>query len=116
MRTIGRSSDWLLLVTSLLGLMAATIAFFWSQSGVSGSIGALIVCCAAAALAVAALIYIAAPGMPRWLWRTLEVLVLLGALLTAFASYLLMQTWLTVAMALAVVFAAGHFFRGHRSA
>ncbi len=116
MSGLGRASDALLALTSAVGLALAILAYTNPDSGVSGSAGALLVCGASAALLIAAAIFLLRPAMPMPLWRTLEVLAVLGALCSVFAGYMLMQAWFTVAMLLVLLATVGHFGRDRRLA
>lgn len=103
MTRAGWSGDWILLVGSLGGGVVALAAYLREGSGVVGTTGALLACIGCLALTLAALIYLFAGRQARWLRRILDVLVVLGAIGTALAGYMLMQTWIVVAMAVVIV-------------
>lgn len=70
------------------------------NTGVDGTPGALLALIGAAAVTLGA-IFAIAPALRGWLFGALNILLLLGALLTAVAAYFLMQYPFAVAMALA---------------
>ncbi len=89
----------LVAVPALVGTFLAAVAYLSDGTGVTGTVGALLALIGAVAVTLGALLAVA-PTLSRWLRRTLNVLLALGAALTAVAAYFLMQTALTAAMAL----------------
>jgi len=92
----------LTLITASAASVALLIAYFWSESGVAGSIGAVLALVGASAVAVASALVLF-KWMPHWLNFTLKWLVLVGAVLTALAAYFLMQDVAMWLMFLAII-------------
>jgi len=92
----------LYIVATAVALGFAIWALSDGSSGVEGTLGAWAVTVGVALLLLAGLLRIAVK-MPRWLGITFEVLIVLGLAGTIFASWLLMQPWLTVALVAAAV-------------
>jgi quinoprotein glucose dehydrogenase len=80
------------------GLILAALAYFGTATGVDGTTGALLALLGSLAVTVAALVCLA--RLPRGVNITLDVLLLVGALLTAFAAWMLMQYLFAAAMVL----------------
>lgn len=80
------------------GAVLGATAYFRAESGVDGTTGALLALSGSLAVAIAALVCLA--QLPRGVYVTLNVLLLLGALLTAVAAWMLMQYLFAGAMAL----------------
>lgn len=79
-------------------MILAAVAYFGTATDVDGTIGALLAPLGALAVTLAALVCLA--ELPRGINITLDVLFLLGALLTAFAAWMLMQYLFAAAMVL----------------
>jgi len=105
------------LIVAVLAAVGAALglwAYLTSTSGVDGTSGALIAFLGALAVALGALV--ALMDLPRWAQITLDVLLVLGAVLTAVAAWFLMQTFFTIVMALAaIVLCAGFVVAGRNS-
>lgn len=80
------------------GITFAALAYFGTASGVDGTTGALLALLGSLAVTVAALVCLA--ELPHGVNITLNVLLLLGAVLTAFAAWMLMQYLFAAAMVL----------------
>jgi quinoprotein glucose dehydrogenase len=83
------------------GSILAALAYFGTASGVDGTTGALLGLLGALAVTIAALVCLA--ELPRGVTITLDVLLLLGAVLTAFAAWMLMQYLFAAAMVLSLL-------------
>lgn len=84
-----------------LGAILGAFAYFGTETGVDGTAGALLAMIGAIAVAVGALICMA--PLPRWLRITLNVLLVVGSILTGFAAWMLMQPLFAAAMAASVL-------------
>ncbi len=91
----------LILAGALGGAAVAIYNYLTPLTGVTGSIGALIVVASSVLLIIAGLlIQLSQPGG----WRTLlRVLVVLGAIGTGLAAYFLHEWWLIAAMVIVLV-------------
>lgn len=97
-----RASYVLVLVPALVGTVLGLNAYFgpFDTTGVEGTPGALLALIGAVAVTLGTLL--AMGSRPRSGWRSLlNVLMALGAVLTALAAWFLMQHALAVAMLLA---------------
>lgn len=97
-----RATYAFVLVPALVGTALAANAYFgpFGTTGVEGTLGALLALIGAAAVTLGALLAMA--SRPRSGWRgLLNILLALGAGLTALAAWFLMQYALAVAMLLA---------------
>ncbi|MFN7025496.1 MAG: hypothetical protein ACK4QP_13450 [Pseudorhizobium sp.] len=97
------------LAPAVVGLMLALIAYTapLGNTGVNGSTGALLALLGALAT-VAGIVIVMMPSVKHRVWGSLNILVLLGAGLTAVAAYFLMQyafATTMVATCLAVIIA-----------
>ncbi|OHV08840.1 hypothetical protein [Kushneria phosphatilytica] len=90
-----------LLVASLVGLAIALYAYFAPLTGVTGTLGALIVILVNIALAVGALVLAAVNN--RGVRILLRILILLALGGNFFASLLLHQWWICIAMVVGLV-------------
>ncbi|MGP1396901.1 MAG: hypothetical protein ACTS3R_15450 [Inquilinaceae bacterium] len=88
-------------VPAAVGAALGAWAYFGKNTGVDGTIGALLAFLGAVAVTLGALAAVA--RLPGWASVTLNVLLALGTLLTAFAAWMLMQTLFAIAMLLAGV-------------
>lgn len=99
-----RSSRWgilLLLLAAVVGFVLALYAYFTPLTGVTGTLGALVVIAANVIVAVLALILRASNGRgARIFWGIVTLLGLVG---TGFAALLLHQWWITAAMVVGLV-------------
>jgi quinoprotein glucose dehydrogenase len=84
----------LIAVPAAIGAVLGAYAYFGSETGVDGTGGALLAMLGAAAVALAGLVR-PAVGLGRVL---LDILIALGAALTAFAAWMLMQDAFALAM------------------
>jgi drug/metabolite transporter (DMT)-like permease len=96
-RETPRRAYALVAAPAALGVFLGAAAYLGDDTGVDGTAGALLALFGAAAVTVAALVAIA--PMPRGLRTTLNVLLVLGAVMTAFAAWMLMQPLFAAAMA-----------------
>ena len=94
---------WILLVAAAAGLGISVFNYFWTDNGIHGSAGALLVVISSLLMffAVAALLF--ADGMSRGLRSTLVVLIVLDISGTALAAYMLEADWLVAVMAVALL-------------
>jgi hypothetical protein len=95
-----RGTRWgyaLVAAPAALGAVLGGLAYFGPDTGVNGTGGALLAFLGAVAVTVAALVCMM--PLPRGLRITLNVLLALGAVLTAFAAWMLMQPFFAAAMA-----------------
>ena len=92
------------LIPALVAVVFGVIAYFapMGNTGVDGSIGALLALVGASATAIGALLAML-PALRGGLLVLLNVLMFLAAALTAVAAYFLMQFVMAVAMVLAFV-------------
>lgn len=91
----------LFLLASAVGLAAAVYGYATPLTGITGSLGALVVICSSAALVLAGVLLLVLRS--RGLRVTFEVLALLGIVGTAAAAWFL-HSWILVgAMAVALV-------------
>ncbi|GGB18684.1 hypothetical protein [Allosediminivita pacifica] len=91
----------LILAGALAGAAVAVYNYLTPLTGVTGSLGALIVIASSILLIIAGvLIQLSQPGGWRSLLRTL---VVLGAIGTGLAAYFLHEWWLIVAMVIVLV-------------
>lgn len=99
-----RTAYILIFLPALAGVVLGAISYFApnAPSGVEGTPGALLALIGAAAVALGALLGMLS-AVRGWGLRLLNILLGIGALLTATASYFLMQYPFAVAMALAFV-------------
>jgi quinoprotein glucose dehydrogenase len=86
-------------VPALIGAALGALAYFGEGTGVNGTGGALVAFLGALGVGVGALLALP-QGLPRWWRTTLDVLIALGALLTAFAAWMLMQNGFAAVMLL----------------
>lgn len=77
------------------------IAYFGTETGVDGTIGALLALLGALSVTAAALVCLA--RLPRGVNVTLDVLLFLGSILTAIAAWMLMQHLFATVMVLCVL-------------
>lgn len=98
-----------LLAASIVGLAIAVHAYFAPLTGVTGSLGALVVVVTCVVIGLLALVLAAAQG--RGVRLALSVLILLGLVGTGVAGLLLHQWWLGVAMAVGLVALTLDMFR-----
>jgi hypothetical protein len=94
-----RPGHVLVVVPALVGAVLGAAAYSGTETGVDGTSGALIALAGAIAVAAGGLLAMLVPLSRGWR-RTLDVLLGLGALLTAFAAWMLMQDIFALAMAL----------------
>lgn len=92
------------LVLSIFGVVFAGVAYFapFENTGVDGTIGALLALIGATATAVGLLLILTIVLSTLWR-RALLALIALAAILTAVAAYFLMQCTLAVVMVLALL-------------
>lgn len=109
-----RSMYALAVVAAVAGTVLAVIAFVMPETGVTGSLGAILVIVGSAAAALGSLLLAAGrTDRPRLL---LVALTVLSAVLTAVAAWFLMQYPLLGAMVAVVLLAlAGSVFSERRS-
>jgi quinoprotein glucose dehydrogenase len=94
-----RGTRWayaLVAAPAALGVVLGGLAYFGADTGVDGTVGALLAFIGAVAVTVAALIAMA--PLPRGVRVTLNILLVLGAILTALAAWMLMQPLFAAAM------------------
>lgn len=101
---------WLLLASSLAGLIVAAINTFNEGNGIAYSLGAYIVLVSTALLLVASLLITFLRGMPRWLSGIILFLILLDLLGTAAAAYFLLAYWLLALMGVGLIAWLIHLF------
>ena len=89
-------------VPALAGAVIAAIAYLAPNTGVDGTVGALLALVGAVAVTLGSLIAMT-DAVGGGLRVTLDVLLGVGALLTALAAYFLMQYWCAPAMVLAFI-------------
>ena len=87
---------------ALVGAVLAGLAYFTPNTGVDGTIGALLALIGALAVTLGALLAMVPAVRGGWL-TGLDILLGIGALLTATAGYFLMEYGCAIAMALAFV-------------
>jgi quinoprotein glucose dehydrogenase len=95
-----RRTRWayaLVAAPAALGVVLGGLAYFGADTGVDGTGGALLALIGAVAVTVAALVSMM--PLARGLRLTLNVLLVLGAILTALAAWMLMQPLFAAAMA-----------------
>lgn len=92
----------LALVPAAIGAVLGAVACFAPGTGVTGTAGAILALIGAVAATVGSGLALAV-RMPRGIARTLDVLTLFAAMLTAIAAYFLMQTMFATTMLLACV-------------
>lgn len=97
-----RTSYALVLLPSLVGVALGGFAYFVPATGVNGTIGALLALLGAVAVALAAALAMM-PAVRGGVLTLLDVLIALGAVLTALAAFFLMQYAFMVAMLLAAL-------------
>jgi len=85
-----------------VGTALAVYAYVSPDTGVAGTVGALLALIGAVAVTVGSLVA-ALADLRGWLFGVLAFLIALGAVLTALAGYFLMQYGLAAVMALALV-------------
>lgn len=85
---------------ALAGAVLAGVAYFTPNTGVDGTVGALLALVGAAAVTLGSLLAMSHDVRGGWL-TTLDILLGIGALLTATAAYFLMQYGCAIAMVLA---------------
>ncbi len=94
-----RPSLVFVVVPALVGAGLGGNAYFGTETGVDGTSGALLAFAGALAVAAGGLLGMLVPLGPG-LRRTLHILLAVGALLTAFAAWMLMQNVFAIAMLL----------------
>jgi hypothetical protein len=99
MRTT-RLGDWILLVSSLGGLLTAVIAAFHQGNGIAYSGGAYLVLLSSALLVSASVLLAVYRPKPKWLTPLLATLIFLDLVGTAVAAYFLEAAALMTFMAL----------------
>lgn len=87
---------------AIVGAVLAGVAYFVPNTGVDGTVGALLALIGAVAVAVGSLLAMSGSVRGGFL-TTLNILLGIGAILTATAAYFLMQYGFAIAMALAFV-------------
>lgn len=93
-----RWTHGLVALTAAVGAALAAYAYFTPTSGVDGTAGALSALIGAVAVVIGALIA-GLRAVPGWGRTTLNVLLVLGTVLTGLAAWMLMQHAFLVAMA-----------------
>lgn len=93
---------WLVAAPAAVGAALGALAYFGEDTGVDGTAGALIALVGAVAVFAGALLALSGPQSRGWR-TTLDVLLALGSVLTAFAAWMLMQYAFAAAMALSAV-------------
>jgi quinoprotein glucose dehydrogenase len=99
---IGHTQRWrfaLVAVPAAIGAVLGAIAYFGVETGVDGTGGALVAMLGAVAVALAAVLRMAV----RRGRVVLDILIAIGAALTAFAAWMLMQDAFAVAMLVSLV-------------
>lgn len=97
-----RAAIWLLAAVSTLGLAVSVFNYFWTGTGIHGSLGALIVIGSTLLMAIASAAI--AVGFARgWVRSVLAVLIVLDILGTGFAAYMLEAQILFGLMILALI-------------
>jgi uncharacterized membrane protein YhaH (DUF805 family) len=94
---------WLLLASSVAGLITAAIAAFDEGNGIAYSGGAYLVLFSTAVLVVAALALTLDRGASKWLAIILTILILLDLVGTGIAAYFLETTVLVAFMLVGLV-------------
>lgn len=94
---------WLLVLASLIGLVGALFAYFWTGNGIHGSAGALLIVITIVLMFFAAAALTWWPAMPRWLCGVLLFLILIDILGSGFAAYMLEAWYVVAAMVLVLV-------------
>ncbi|MDQ6684471.1 MAG: hypothetical protein M3Z16_05025, partial [Pseudomonadota bacterium] len=80
--------SWLVLLAALIGLGIALFNYLWSDNGIHGTGGALLVVASTVVmLLVAGALLRWATSMPRWLRAALLFLLLVDIVGTGFAAY-----------------------------
>ena len=95
------------LIATAAGTIFALGGYLIPGNGIAGSPGALLATIGSAALLISGVLLCRA-DLPRWMRVTLLLLTVIGLLLTAFASYLLMH-WLLLAAISVAALALGSF-------
>lgn len=101
---------WLLLASSLAGLIIAAFNAFNVGNGIAHSPGAYIALASTALLLVASLLVLFFRGMPRWLSGIILFLILLDLLGTGAAAYFLLAYVLLAVMVVGLVAWLIHIF------
>jgi hypothetical protein len=94
---------WLLLASSVAGLLTAAIAAFDEGNGIAYSGGAYLVLVSTALLVVAALALALHHGTSKWLAAILSILILLDLVGTGVAAYFLETPVLVAFMVLGLI-------------
>lgn len=97
-----RAAYALVALSALIGSVLAGIAYFTPNTGVDGTGGALLALAGAVAVTLGALLAMV-PAVRGWFLGLLDVLIFLGAALTAAAASFLMQYPFAIAMGVAAL-------------
>ena len=97
-----RTGVQILIVAAAASLVLSVFNYFWTDNGIHGSAGALLVIISSLLMVLAAAALLFADGMSRSLRATLAVLVVLDIFGTGLAAYMLEAYWLIAVMAAAL--------------
>ena len=97
-----RTGDQILVLAGAAALGIAIFNYFWTDNGIHGSAGALLVIISSFLMLVSAAALALADRMSPTLRGSLAVLILLDILGTGLAAYMLDADWLVAAMAVAL--------------
>lgn len=97
-----RTSVQILIVAAVASLVLSVFNYFWTDNGIHGSAGALLIVISSLLMFLASTALLVIGGMSRGLRGTLVVLILLDILGTGLAAYMLEAYWLVAAMAAAL--------------
>jgi hypothetical protein len=98
-----RTGVQILIVAAAASLVLSVFNYFWTDNGIHGSAGALLVIISSLLMVLAAAALLFADGMSRSLRATLAVLVVLDIFGTGLAAYMLEAYWLIAVMAAALI-------------
>jgi hypothetical protein len=105
---------WLLVTSAAAGLCLSLFAYFWPNTGIDGTPGALLVVVSTALLLAAALLMALYRAKPRWLHVVLGVSTLLDLIGTGLAAYFLEAYLLIAFMAIGLIGWLWHMILGPR--
>lgn len=111
-----RVSTLILLVAVLIVLCIALYDYFTVGSGIEYTIGDLIVICASVLLLIAAALVGFVRGMPSWLWRLLNIGIVVGIIGTGVAGYFLETDVVIALLGVALLAWIAFAFAGSRAA
>ena len=100
---IRRFGELVLIAGAGLGLIVAVFNYFWTQNGIHGTAGALLVIISSLLILLASVAVTPASAKRRWWSVVLNVLIALGILGTGVAAWLLEAPLLLTLMAVAMI-------------